>query len=129
MQDTQLITNSIITEAKADYLSRLSRKLTDPLSSPNIFWSATRRLINSKKITNIPPLQEDSTFVTNFSEKATIFNTYFAHQCTTLENSSSLPHLAFKTDSRISEIPVSTDQIIKIINKITNYEMTIFLLK
>ena len=31
---------------------------------------------------------------------------------------SSLPHLVFKTDSRISEIPVSTDQIIKIINKI-----------
>ena len=30
----------------------------------------------------------------------------------------SLPHLAFKTDSRIAEIPVSTDQIMKIINKI-----------
>ena len=29
-----------------------------------------------------------------------------------------MPHLAFKTDSRISEIPVSTDQIVKIINKI-----------
>ena len=31
---------------------------------------------------------------------------------------SSLPHLAFKTDSRISEIPVSTEQIIKIIKNI-----------
>ena len=59
VQDIQLITNSIITEAKAEHLSRLSRKLTDPLSSPNIFWSATRRLINSRKMTNIPQLKED----------------------------------------------------------------------
>ena len=76
-------------------------------------------MINSKKITNIPTQQEDSTFVTNFSEKAAIFNTYFfAHQCITLDNLSNLQQLAFKMDSRISNIPVSTEQIIKIINKI-----------
>ena len=44
VQDIQLITNNIISEAKADHLSRLSRKLTDPLSTRNIFWSAIQYL-------------------------------------------------------------------------------------
>ena len=103
VQDTQLITNDIIAKAKTDYLSRLSRKLTDPSSSPNVFWGAMRRLINNKKISNIPPLQEGSSFVTNFSEKAAIFNKYFAQQCTPLQNSSVLPPLVYKTDSIICE--------------------------
>ena len=35
-----------------------------------------------------------------------------------MQNSSVLPPLAYKTDSRIFEVPVTTDQIINIINKI-----------
>ena len=99
VQETQLATNDIIAKAKSVYLDRLSRKLTDPSSSPNIFWSSMRRLLNNKKITNIPPLQEGSSFVTNFQEKASLFNSYFAEQCTPLQNSSCLPRLIFKTNS------------------------------
>ena len=79
-----------------------------------------RRLLNNKKITNIPPLQEGSSFVTNFQEKASIFNSYFAEQCTPLQNSSCLPRLVFKTNSRLTEVSVTTDQIVKIINNINN---------
>ena len=79
-----------------------------------------RPLLNSKKITNIPPLQEGSSFITNFSEKASIFNTYFADHCTPLDNPSCSTQLVFNTDSRISEVPVSTEQIVKIINKINH---------
>ena len=82
VQESQLATNDIIAKAKSTYIDRLSRKLTDPSSSPNIFWSSMRRLLNNKKITNIPPLQEGSSFVTNFPEKASIFNSFFAEQCT-----------------------------------------------
>ena len=56
VQETQLATNNIIAKAKTLF-DRLSCKLTDPSSSPNIFWSSMRRLLNNEKIINIPPLQ------------------------------------------------------------------------
>ena len=43
------------------------------------------------KATNIPPLLENGLFVTNFQNKAEIFNNYFVQQCSLNMNDSVLP--------------------------------------
>ena len=83
---SQLITNRKINEAKTTYISKLSHKLCDPATGQKSFWSAYKRLSNKKKITNIPPLFENNKYISNFKEKTSIFNKYFAEQCRPLEN-------------------------------------------
>ena len=118
VQKVQVETNSAIEQAKQSYIKDLSDKLSNPKSSNNIFWSAFKRLLNNKKLTNIPPLLENNLFVTNFLEKATIFNTYFASICRPLDNGSSLPVLTYNTDKILSSVVFSEITIAKVISKL-----------
>ena len=56
-----------------------------------------------------------SSFETNFLNKANIFNDHFANQCTILKNGTSLPNFTFKTDSRLDNVVISSDIVLKII--------------
>ena len=73
-----------------------------------------------KKCSNIPPLLEDNKFVTNFSSKASIFNTYFAEQCTPLPIDSILPDINYKTENKLYNIQITHGQIIAIISKLNS---------
>ena len=46
---------------------------------------------SDKKIPLIPPLIINNQLITDFREKTTFFNLYFAKQCTHIENDSSIP--------------------------------------
>ena len=70
-----------------------------------------------KKYTNIPPIITDNIYVTNFQQKANIFNDYFADQCKIHDNGSRLPEFISKTNSSISHNETTTDQIVDIIKK------------
>ena len=118
VQRVQMETNFAIEEAKQKYTDDLSEKLTNPKSSNNVFWSAFKRLLNSKKLANIPPLFEGNAFITNFQEKANIFNDFFATQCRPLENGSELPALVYKTNKLLSNVEFSHDAIGMIISKL-----------
>ena len=111
-------TNSAIEQAKQSYIKYLSEKLCNPKSSNNIFWSAFKRLLNNKKLTNIPPLLKNNLFVTNFLDKAIVFNTYFAYICRPLDNGSSLPVLTYNTDNTLSSVVFSEVAITKVISKL-----------
>ena len=57
--------------------------------------------------------------ITNFKEKAELFNTFFASQCTPLNNSSVLPDNPGKlTNKSLDTVNFSTDDISKIINNL-----------
>ena len=86
----QTETNHLIDMAKRNNINELGRKVSDP-NSGHIFWSAYNRLVNKKKITNIPPLFENGSYVSEFGAKAEIFNNYFSKQCYPLVNDSVLP--------------------------------------
>ena len=118
VQRVQVETNSVISEARQSYIEDLSEKLSNPKSSNNIFWSAFKRLLNNKKLTNIPPLLDNNTFITNFLEKAKKFNNNLVSICTPLDNGSQLPDLTHITDSVLSNVVFSEEAIVKIISKL-----------
>ena len=100
-------TKSIL-EAKEKNISQLSQKLIDPSTEPKTYWKIINRFVNNKKTPIIPPLLVSNKIVSNFSEKANLFNKFFASQCTPLENHSSLPPFCLKTDKslKISETDI-----------------------
>ena len=111
-------TKKAILEAKSRYLDNLSNKICDPTTGQKTFWSAYKRLSNKKKVTNIPPLFENGTYISNFKKKSSIFNKYFALQCQPFDISSNLPVFTPLTTNSLSDISFSHAQIIAIIKKL-----------
>ena len=118
VKHVQKETESVIREAKKKHIDRISSKLCDPNSGQKEFWKAFRRVVNKKKTTNIPPLIENDIFVTNFKDKANIFNTFFAEQCRPLQSNVVLPPFCSKTNNIISNIHFSAVSISKILKQL-----------
>ena len=75
--------------------------------------------LNNKKTPIIPPLFYENRFVTDFKKKAELFNSFFAKQCTIINNGNSLPsEFLLKTDKFLSNITFSSDDILKIIQNL-----------
>ena len=56
-----------------------AKKLIDPTTSSETYWSILKTLLNNKKV--IPPLFHQGKYITDFKKKAEIFNSFFAKQC------------------------------------------------
>ena len=111
-------TKKAIVDAKSRYLDNLSNKICNPTTGQKTFWSAYKRLSNKKKVTNIPPLFENGKYISNFKEKSSIFNKYFALQCQPFDIASNLPVFTPLTPNSLSDISFSHAQIIAIIKKL-----------
>ena len=66
----------------------------------------------------IPPLLVNNKIISNFSEKANLFNIFFASQCTPLQNNSSLPPFCLKTEKSLSSLETSETDIFAIIENL-----------
>ena len=117
VRDVQKSTNKLIKQAKQTYFTSLGKKLSDPNTGQKSFWTVYKRIINSKKQTNIPPLIENDVFISNFLQKADVLNDFSATQCTIEDNGSTLPAPTFKTDDSLSYFEININQIINVINK------------
>ena len=114
-------TNVLINDAKKAYIKSLSLKLCDPNSGSKVFWSAYKNCLIIRKITNIPPILENGAFISDFKEKAKIFNQYFSNQCTPLLSSSKVPDsLEPLVNSELDNICITEEDIIIIINKLNS---------
>ena len=118
VQNIKKETASVIRDAKKRHIDKISTKLCDPNSGQKEFWKAFRRVVNKKKVTNIPPLIENYVFVTNFKAKANIFNTYFADQCQPFQSDLTLPPFVVKTNNSIPNIQFPTEVISQIIRQL-----------
>ena len=108
--------NSLIEKSKSNYYTRLSKTLSDPMTAPKSYWSILKTLLNNKKIPRIPPLLQDDKFITNFKEKAEIFNNFFVKQCSLKNTNSDLPSvLSKKTHNKLSTVHFTCDDIVKVI--------------
>ena len=72
--------------------------------------------LNNKKIPLIPSLFHENRFITDFKEKAELFNSFFSNQCSLLKNCSKRPtNPRYVTDKRLCTINFTADNIEKII--------------
>ena len=108
--NTNLVSN-LITTSKDSYFINLGKKLNDPQTSPKTYWSILKRFLNKIKIPTIPPLLVNGTFETDFRKKAGIFNTFFADQCSIINNGSVLPVINYKTHKRLTNITISPEDL------------------
>ena len=106
LKETSNFVTTLITDTKSTYFASLGKKLNDPLTGPKTYWSILKRLMNKVKITTIPSLLVNGILVTDFKEKAGIFNSFFAEQCNILDNESTIPEIIYKTNKRIGDITI-----------------------
>ena len=83
--------SNLITKSKEKYYQRIDAKLNDPSLSNKTYWSMLKTFYNAKNVPIIPPLFINNKFLTNFQEKANVFNSIFAKQCSPIPSSSVLP--------------------------------------
>ena len=108
--------DSITESNKQKHYSRLSKKYVDPITSTKSHWSTLKMFLNNKKIPCIPSLKHQNKYVPDIKEKAEIFNSFSAEQCSLTNNSSKLPSTFLKrTDKYISSISFSSNDIARII--------------
>ena len=78
-----------------------------------------KTFVNGSKIPLIPPLLVDNKLVTDFLDKANLFNNFFAKQCTPISNDSTVPvNINFETRERLSSLEFCVDDIVKIIRSL-----------
>ena len=96
-------------------------KLNNPKTCAKTYWSILKSFYNYGKISLIPPLLVNNKIVSDFTEKANLFNDFFATQCTPLSNNSVLTSaISFKTQSRLSTINFEKEDILKIIRNLND---------
>ena len=115
IRSVQNETNRIIKKAKNKYFLNLGEKLSSYGTGSKSFWTTFQRLVNMKKITNIPPLAEGNKTISDFWQKTNIFNDYFCNQCSLNYTSSTLPPLRLNTVSLLFNINTSEEKISRII--------------
>ena len=64
-----------------EYHSKISKKLSNPSTSPKCYWTLLKTLLNGRKTPCIPPLFHDNKFITDFEKKSKVLNSFFAKQC------------------------------------------------
>ena len=109
----------LIDDSKQQYFLRLPQKLNIIQKSIKAHWALLKIFLNNRKIPVIPPLFHNNKFVTDFKEKAELFNSFFAKQCSLIKNGSKLPpRLHFLTDKRLSTVKFINNDILKIIQNL-----------
>ena len=101
----------MIFEAKERHTNKLSKKLDDRSMMLKIYWSIVNTFLKNKKIPNIPPLNVNGKTISNFGKKAEFFNSHFASYCTSINNSSVLPPLEYKTNGWLASVNIKEDDI------------------
>ena len=91
-----------------------------PSTSLKTYWSVLKSFPNNKNIPCISPIFHENRFVTNFKEKAELFNSiFFAKQCSIIDNGSEIPlFLHPKTDKSLSNITFTEKDIEKVIQSL-----------
>ena len=110
-------TESILS-AKNEYMLRMSKKLNDPSTAPKSYWSILNCFVNDKKIPSISPIFHNGKNISDFKEKANLFNSTFASQCTPVSNSSVLPDIRFQTNAHLNSFSITEKDILAIIKSL-----------
>ena len=106
---------SLIIESKERFIAKMSTKLDNPKTFPKTYWSIINKFLSNKKTPIIPPVLGNGELVSDFEQKANLFNNYFASQCTPIKNSNKLPNFSCKNEKILSSFDIKDDDILLII--------------
>ena len=116
LQFLQELLSTSIESSKERYYARIVNRLSNAQKNIKTYWSLLKIFLNNKKIPLIPPLFHENHFITDFKEKAELFNFFFSNQCSLLKNCSKRPtNPRYVTDKRLRTINFTADNIEKII--------------
>ena len=111
--------SDLISIRKEEYYNNLSKKFNDPNTSAKIYWSILKSFYEGNRIPLISPLSVNNKIVSDFTEKANLFNDSFVSQCPPISTSSILPSRnIFKTNKILFAHNIKKDDILQIIRKI-----------
>ena len=92
----------------------MSKKLNDPLTAPKPYWS----IPNYKNITSIPPIFHNGKVISDFKEKANLYNSFFVTQCTPVSNSNVFPDISFHINTHLNSLSITQKDILAIIKSL-----------
>ena len=93
----------LINTAKQNFYSKIVENWKNTQRSSKAYWFLLKIFLNNKKTPIIQPLYHKNEFVIGFQKKAELFSSFFADQCSLINNSSKLPSkLEYLTQSRLS---------------------------
>ena len=105
LKEATVLVSQVVTKRKEDYHNIIASKLSNPKISSKAYWPILKTFYNSKKIPVIPPLLINNKLISNFKMKANQFNTFFASNCTPLDNNSKIPgSQTYIADSKLSSL-------------------------
>ena len=105
-----------VKDAKKSYYSHLGNSLNDPSLSSKKYWSILKKFLNKKKAPRIPPVRDNrNNLVADVSEKANIFNNFFANQCSLIDTNSVLPPDILATNLKLDSIGLDEAKILSLI--------------
>ena len=114
--------NNLKKQAKETFFTNLETNLTDlQTNDKKGFWKIIRHFIKQNDCSsNIPPLAStdmngNTKFFTSNEEKANCLNNYFCSISTVTDENATLPNFYYKTQSRLSQIPISRNEIEELI--------------
>ena len=103
-----------IESSKERYYARIANRLNKTQKSSKMYWFLLKIFLHNKKIPLIPPLLHKDGFITDFKEKAELFNSFFSNQCSLLKSCSKIPaNLRYVFDKRLRTINFTADNIEK----------------
>ena len=101
----------ISNRSNRELYERLANKPNDPNTSSKTYWSIIKTLANGKKFLVTPPILVNNKLVTDFTNKANIFNDFFSKHFQPIPNNSTLPSI--QTSFRLDTVDIDSKKILK----------------
>ena len=112
LKTLQNLTYETLESCKSNYYENISKKLCPKAKAPKYYWSLLKTMLYDKKVSCIPPIFHDNKFITDFSKKAYLFNSFFTKQRSVNKNNSVLPSSTNPiTDQYLANIEFTKDDI------------------
>ena len=114
---------NIIKSSEEKFYNNLAEKLNTPKTSSKTYWSIMKTFVNGKETPVIPSLLVNNNLISNFRERANIFNDFFVQQCQPIANNSILPtNQIFYTQNRLRGFDIDCVKISKLINGLNKHK-------
>ena len=84
-----------IIESRERYIAKRSAKLDNSQIVPETYWSIINKLLSNKKTRIVPPVLVNGELVSDFEQKANLFNNNFASQCTPIKTGRKIPNFSY----------------------------------